>query len=431
MTIWRPTSLQLVGDHCARALDFSEQDVPYDGTIFATGTAAHSILHACGELARKLRREPSIPECEDVARAICSALIGTGRTEDWQREPPISPDAAWAGRDLAIEYLFYGGTLSPTAHYEIGLALDANGNACDYRAPEAALRCILDVLDAGEELDEESSFQTLIVRDYKSAWSTGPDELTTLQRKAQAVAAVRHFGGGADLLRLEVVNLRTRKTFSETVHLAEERQVIDGWWSDLVTTMKAVDSERDNQGRRIASPGGNCMGCPYVLHCEAAREWLDRSGLPGTAVERARAFAVAKARVEFLQEYVKADTDEAPIPVDDKHVVGTVAKETAALKDDAYSTMAAEWELAGGDLAGFASALDLKVRNAEELAKVLFRERGDRAERDRWTDSLIEPRIDRKFGVHRNPPKPQPPLDELLQQSIDAAETTKAARRTA
>lgn len=403
MRTYRPTGLSLAAKHCPRALDHFEQGTPYDRRQFETGNAAHAILQALGEHARETGAVPDVESREvlTLADRVAHSLIAHGRVYEGQPEPPMSPDTVYAGRALALDCIA-AYPLSPTAQYEVALGVDAGRRPILYQSDACRLRAIHDCVDLGDDEDEESSVRTLTLRDYKSAWSTNEDELRTIQRKVQAVTAWAHYSEGVDILRLEVINLHTLKRYSQE-YVAEDglAGLLDSWWADVVHVMDAYDRQAAI-GRRPAVPGAGCAGCPFLERCEDALDYLERATLHRTAAEKARCYAVACAVKDGLGDWLKAVTDESPIEIDGA-LVGTVGKEQRSLSDTAYSALADEWELSGGNIAGFAKACDLSVGNAEKVCRILFPGGSDKMERDRFLDSLTQPKIVRKFGVHPKP----------------------------
>lgn len=400
--LYRPTGLRLASKHCPAALSFFEAVTAYDRRPFEAGVAAHAVLQAIGE-ATKVRGPLDEKAMEQVSDATCRALIEFGRVEEGVKEPPLSADLVFEGRELALTYAV-NFPLSQTAHYEIGLAVDAEWQAVQFDAPEARLRCILDVLDIEEAGDEESVYHALIVTDYKSAWPTDASELETIQRRAQALVAVAHFGTEFDVLRRRVVNLRNLKTFEDELHFAHGGlDVLDQWRRDLAGTMEALDAQA-KLGRRPASPGAGCQGCPYLLRCDDAQRYIEDTRTPGTARQRAEQYCVAVGTMERLRELLREDTAESPIPVRNG-LVGTVGKPKRVLTEDATTKLCDEWGIGESDgrARGFAKASRLTPTNADELAKVLFPGRANAKERERFMGEITTTVIDRKFGIHPLP----------------------------
>lgn len=405
MSAFHSTNLALVNRHCPRALDFYEAHTPYPREMFAAGVAAHAVLQSVGEVTNKENRELTSTEVRDVAQAITLALIAHGRSYDKHPEPPTKPDAAFAGRDLALDWLAFN-PIHPGAMYEVGLALDAKGSPVPYWSDDARLRTILDVVRIADEADEESSRTVLIVTDYKSAWSADESELETLQRKIQALVAWKVYGehSGATLLRMEVANLRLQKVYSAG-YWAEDglREKVASWTRDVLSTCAALDEQkRIGKGKRPAIPGAGCYGCPYLQACPDAQNYMEMRGEFRSPEKRAVAYAVATAMREELAEQLRMDTEEGPIEIE-KGIVGTVAQERREATADAHEELWAEWEGAGGDAVGLLKAMKPTTGNIANVAKVLYADRKERAEREKLIEALTKPKMVREFGIFDKP----------------------------
>ena len=108
----RPTTLRLFATCCPMAVQHYEDGTPQDRSIFATGTAAHDVLHALAV---------NGPDSVDDTVA---ALLTAGR-EGVDAEPPLHPDPVFAGRDLALAHYERTMGVLGTDHalYELGLAV--------------------------------------------------------------------------------------------------------------------------------------------------------------------------------------------------------------------------------------------------------------------------------------------------------------------
>lgn len=398
---YHSTDLKLAASHCPRALTFQEEGVPRERRKFEAGIAAHAFLQEIGQLTKECGA--ALPQqiserCDAVARG----LLTNGRMFEGVLEPPLSSDAVFAGRDLAVAFAGSAGwsQVTPTADYEVGLAVDADRKPVPYDSPDARLAGILDMLDLRLLEDEDSSLRVLIVRDYKSAWSTSEADLETTQRKAQAVLAAAHYGMQADVLQLEVVNLRTMRVYAREVVLeGGDSDLLRQWWGDLAITMDALDAQKA-RGPRPAIPGAGCFGCPFITACDHAQDYVTRTRIPGTAEERATVYAAASATVEFYRELLRDETDQAPIEIPGGSVVGTMPAPVRELNNGAAQEAFDEFVAQGGDGRGFAKALKPSVGNLESLAKVMFPDAMDRGARERFIESHTRGAIKRRFGIH-------------------------------
>jgi hypothetical protein len=379
--------------------------------VYQAGIAAHAILQAIGEQTNRRNVVQNESEMAFVAHEIASNLISEGRKfEHWQ-DPPLPPERVWEGRDVALDYATAYPPV-PGPKYEHGMSVNEKWEPVSYSS-KARLRCIADVVWRESIIGEESVVETLLVRDYKSAWSTGAGATRTLQMKVQAVLADIHFPG-AHVLTLEVVNLRTRGTIREELYLGDEgRTVLDEWRRDLEGTMRALDEQREpthsgqiDTGEGIAYvahydypaiPGHGCAGCPYLTICDEANEWLVKHQLD-TPEDGARKLVIIEAERARLRDWLKRATDESPIDIGDA-LVGTVGRDTKTPADGAYSRAWDEWELHGGDGPGFALACKLTSGNLEQLAKTLYPGKDGKTQRDEFLADNIGTKVMRRFGT--------------------------------
>ena len=401
MTRYRSTGLRMATRHCPRALDFFEAGTPHDRSIFETGIAAHAILQAVAERTNTERRSLLDAEIEQHANATAEALIRDPRRFDGTEEPPLSPDATFEGRELAIDWLLGVERPSPGAEIEVGLALDRSGKPAPYGEPSAYYTGILDQVTVARRTDEETSARVLTIRDYKTSWAADDAELETIQRKGQAVLARPHYLAGVDVLRLEVVNLRTRRIHSRELYFEDDLDaVLDGWQADLWSTLRALD-EQKARGQRPARPGAGCMGCPFVLACDHAQDYLETARVPNTAELRAVAYSAAVATVERLSEIVRLDVSDGSIPVPGG-VVGFIGKERRQAREDAHVTLSEAWPGADSEsVRGLLRAMNPSVMSVEKVAKALHPTRQQKGEREALIASALQSVIVPQFGVHR------------------------------
>jgi hypothetical protein len=414
--VYRPTALKAASRHCPRVLDHLAAGDPYERTGFEAGIAAHSVLQAVGEATERAGCELGAVEVDRVAGDVCRALIETGRTFDGNPEPPLAADNVWAGRDIALRWLS-SHPISPGGRYEVGLAVDAQWRPVPYDSPLARLRAILDVIRTEDAEDEESAWRVVVLRDYKSAWSTDAGELDTLQLRSHAVLAEIHFGADADVIRREVVNLRTMKTygggFEHELQMADEGSVatLRRWRDDLQSTMESYDAMVDaGTGLRPANPGAGCDGCPFLPLCVEAHQYVDRAealAKYGTPEDRARSFAVAYAVAAGLRERLKRETDGGDVIDLGDAVVGFVGKPSREASALAYETLYEHWMANGGSLSegavrGLLRSMRLGLGTIENVARALFpgRNKVMKASREDLVDLCSVDVVRSDFGVH-------------------------------
>lgn len=404
--------LRLAARHCPRALDFADCDTRIDRAPFEAGIAAHCVLAALGEATEQYGAMPLRHDREHIAARVFKRLV-TRRAilpGGWRREPPLSADRAAEGRDLALAYVARF-PLVPGAAYGRTLAARRRGAAWVPSRRRVAtpphFRGYIDRLALHVEHNAAGAAEWVVeLRDYSTAWSTDEDTLDTLELRSHAVLAAL-FYPHAQRLRREVVNLRTLHPFVHELALDDDgRALLERWRRDVDAAIAAL-SGRDARGRRPAVPGGGCHGCPYLHRCEDALHAFAGAAVPtsGTPKDRARAFAVLTGWHESLKAAVKADTDEAPIRLEDGRLVGTLPKTQRALAAAAPARLAEAWARDHGaqDLAGLAAAAKLGVTQAEALAKAIYPQRTDKPDRDEFLAGLTTTAVVRSFGVHEAP----------------------------
>ena len=402
----RSTTLGLFARTCARALDHYDARMPYDRTVYQTGIAAHAVLQIAGQHPDRLVAE--------VADAVVHELTTTGRAFDGDPEAPMPVEAAAEGARIALGYLAHH-DLSPTARYEVGLAAGSIWQAVPY-SRDAHYVAALDVLDLIEDSDDDGYASTVAVaRDYKTSWATGSADLESLQMRGQAVLAAIHHPEAA-IVRREVVSLRTGQTYAADLVLDDDgTATLARWRRDLDALIAAAD-HRGPDGRRPASPGACCVGCPYVLRCDAARAWWAGS-VPSDPVGMATAYAVLEAARDALAPLVKAAAADGAIGIPGGSVGFVATPQRSALATSASTVArewfhvrdAGEWEAANGAWLGLLDAIGVGVSAVENVAKRLHPGRGP-TKRDGWREAREE-LVDRcvasgvvaKFGIHRAP----------------------------
>lgn len=396
--VYHATSVSLVSRCCPYALELQERGVPADRSVYQVGIAAHCILESVSICTNEVNRELTEEEVNVSALGVCERLMSVGRSYDGKGEPPMTPESVFAGKEVALSWLAWN-PIQPGGQVEVGLGLNRDGQPTDYwKGDGLTIRTILDEVRIIRESDEESARTVLAVRDYKSAWSTSEDELDTLQRRIQAVAAWRYYGP-ADVLRLEVVNLRLQKVYVRDLYREDGlEETLSDWWSAVATTVRALDKQK-SIGPRPASPGRGCLRCPFLGACEFAADFIERAGMHRTTEQKAIAFCVATAMRDDLAEQLRVETEDGAVAVHGG-IVGTAAKEGRRLRQDAYQVIADEWLANGGETLGLLKALSLGVGNATSMAKVLFFDRKSKADRDAFLESITEPETKRIFGVH-------------------------------
>lgn len=401
----RSTTLKLVERTCLRALDFYEAGVPYDRSVFQAGIAAHAVCQVAGESARS----GADVDLRVLADRVVRELVTVGRGFDGVMEPPLPVGAAVAGRDLAIPWLeMY--PPSPGARYELGLAVDRDWQPVAYTDPRAYYRAALDVFERIEDCDDDGYPNvTIVVDDFKSAPPTDAGELDTVQIRGQAAVALAH-NPDARVVRRAVTNLWRRKKYTADLVLDDDgRAVVDQWRRDIDHAIAATEV-RGADGRRPANPGAGCMGCAYVLRCEAAREVFAGTlvaGRDGGIEDRGRLaqrWTIAKGIADTLGAMVRVAAQDSPVPLPDGRVVGYEPTTERAVKPSAVAEIARRWlkREAPDDVVALLSALKIGVGNVNAALVQLVPSKGDKTYREKRTE-LAETLLDTvhatTFGV--------------------------------
>jgi len=370
----RSTSLRYIEDCCPRALDHYEAGVPYDRDVFQVGVAAHAVIEMVGKY-------PDQPR-EELAQQVAVALCTTGRSFEGEPEGPLRPQAATAGRDLALRFLA-AHELSPSAKFEHGLAVDREWRPVPYDSPAVYYRAAIDMLEVVEETDEDGyATTTIVTTDWKSAWPTSPDELETLQLHGQAAVALAHYPD-AQVLRRRAANLRTLAIFEADVYLDDSGLAQVATWRKDIDLLIAVAEHRSEDGTRPARAGATCIGCPYVSRCEPARTWLRGSLLDATPEAVATRLAVADAVRRELWEQAKELCGEGPVSIPGGEVGFLTVRERKP-RPDIGEVLALAWFGAADPTTwreanhstdqwiGLLQTLAIGVGSAEQVAKLLF-----------------------------------------------------------
>lgn len=378
--------IKLVNDHCAKALEHYEKDTPYDASEMAYGVASHAVLEQVGK-----KKAVSQEDRQTVADAVVQTLITKGRTFRGRHEPPMQPDKAFMGRDVALRWLEFN-ELPPNAEYEIEIKVELGKD----KRPFVALH---DCVWLEKLTDEYGSRVTAVSRDWKG-WQGRPEELETIQRKAQAITLLQHFSGVANLtdIRLEVCNLQTHAIFKKEITLDDQGlKLIDQWARDIDAVCSVVDRTRE------ASPGAGCLGCPYNYMCN------DRLMIAPVDREKIEDFALYLMHLEIERaltiKQLKA-YQELPVPID-KGYVGWKTKPANKADENANVKIFNAW-FADRDfkpttesVLSLLSALKPSVGNIKAVAKVMFESLDDAMAED-FLEASIEKHNRRLFGVWKD-----------------------------
>ena len=388
MKQYSSTLIKLFNNNCPAALGFHEAQTPFDRDFFNAGIAAHAVLQQVGE-----KGAPTDPDAiNTIANAVVQELITHGRAYNGIHEPPMSPDSALDGREVAVAYLLNNG-LPEGAQYEIGLGMTAEGKPCGYDDPECRYRGILDLQWTGVVGDDDFAMDTLFVRDWKSAWPTNADELETIQRKGQAVLAYLHCKDSIQAIQLEVTNIRTGMTFDKLIALDQTgTELLDLWKRDILAICNAMDKTRE------ARPGAGCLDCHYVMNCPSC---LDYARLPGA--DLAVSLATLEAMREEFIKILKPKCKDHKIPIDNGFV-GFVVKEKRTPNKNAHQILVEHWFADDTENhsaeQSLVMACSLGVAQIEAAAKVLY-DKGDAGFKD-LMEAALTTKTESRFGVYKS-----------------------------
>lgn len=401
MNAYRSTTLKLFSENCPKALDHYEKGTEYDREIFATGTAAHACLQVISQRQHELGRELDMDEARATTDGVVHVLSTEGRAFDGVPEPPMPFDRAAEGQDIALARHFW--EPAPAGFRpEVGLGMNSKGEACAYDDPDVRWKALLDGIGRFDVEDEEDDYTLLRLLEYKTAWPTNADELETTQTQGQAVLAWLH-NPDVDAIERNVVNLRTGKTFTDTVYLnGPDVDRLQKWLVRILGMCRAADVDRK------AAPGANCLGCQYAPSCTEA--W--HVALPDEEDDSREAigqrFAVLDAlRTEF-GKLARAHAKEDGIPVPGGFV-GYQRRMMLGPAGDAVDGIVEEWfnlrcddaesAVPITEVRGLLAALDLGKGNIERMFKVLMPSRKEAAVRREAIAGLLAETPSARWGT--------------------------------
>jgi hypothetical protein len=251
MIRYSSTDINIFTEHCPKALDFVKQGYSTATDNKEFGVAAHAVLQECGEK----NASGKMDKIAAIADSVAERLITNGRFYYSQLMPPMKPEVAFGGRDLAVQFL-QSHSIPWPAKFEIVLSMDSKGNAC--HNDKARWGAIIDVVYEEKHEDEEYAEDLICIDDYKSSWQADEDELMTLQRKGHAVLGWLHYPHKQGV-RVRVINIRTGKIFDRfpdgrpsTIYFDDEGiQTLKQWRNDILATCRGWMGGMQGKGRCI------------------------------------------------------------------------------------------------------------------------------------------------------------------------------------
>lgn len=387
MTTYSSTLLKYFNDNCPAALAKQLACVPYDRDYFNPGIAAHVVLQYIGQ--KQAKDEASQ---RAVADAVVFELTTKGREFNGVHEPPMSPMAAFEGRDLALQWLQWN-ELPENGLYETGLGMTATGEPCAYDDPKCRYRAVIDAVVPEILGDEDYAVEAMAVNDYKSAWPTNDSELDTLQRRGQIVLVAKHNPeAGAVIAR--AINLRTGVPFERVIYRNDEgNALLEQWEADILQTCKAADQTTE------ARPGAGCLTCPYTLSCDDCIEQYK-----GNGSSQAVMYAAMEAARKELQKVLKAKALVTRFAVPGGFV-GFKTINKKIVKPDAHRHLCEHWYMNDSDPhteeQSLLSACNLTTGSIDKMVKVMYPEKNDIA-REELLELCIDTQGESRFGVHKS-----------------------------
>lgn len=395
----RSSSLKYFTKNCPAALGFLESNAPADRAIFQTGIAAHACLQVCTERAVEAGRELTEAETQAACEDTAKELMAHGRAFDGIPEPPMPPDDAVEGRDIALNWLDQH-PASPHARAEKGLAMLADGIACDYADENARYIAILDEIEGPLEIEDEEGFEgsRIVITDFKTAWTTNESELDTIQFRGQAVLTALHYPEVTEIEQV-AANLRTGQRYTRTLYPQGEPELLEQWRKDIFALCDAADETR------AARPGYNCMGCPYSPICEDSYARMLGENDPVAKYVMAEALRGEYAKI------AQAACKESFIRVGD-HLVGYHAKEQNTPTDNAAHQLLFQWFNLHEDerqdwlaensmIVSLIAGIGLTGSNINAAAKSTYPGRGTRELREEFVEPLLTTKVVKRFGVQK------------------------------
>lgn len=320
------TLLRLLAETCPHALDHYEAGAEGDTRIFGAGIAAHATLDA---VHKRINAGGGMRDelAAELAAKVLAALAVRGRTHNGRRQPPLPVEDAKRGVELALKYLAITQYDLPRgARPEIGLAVDRDWRPVSYDDPSAFYRGILDLCGLYQDEDDHV---VLYTRDYKSAWTTGPDAPDTLQLRGQILLLLAHAPAlfeydQIDIARREVVNLRTTVVYTLDIDMTTwAEETFDLWRAEITALARAATAP----GPRLAMPGPGCARCPYRRICDATDP--DAKDLDSTA----RRYATYRAHADQLELVLREATADEPLEVNGRQLGWRPIPKTVAQRE--------------------------------------------------------------------------------------------------
>ena len=375
---------------CWKQLDYAmhESDQSLFKLRYRTdlGIAAHAVIQYVYE-----RQAVTEPDIRKTAEEVASTLIAKGRVFRGVQSGPLPANEVYAGVEIAVSYLLAN---PPDYFGEIIVERECEHPTIPYTA-------LIDLLTIAEEGDEESAHIVATACDWKTSWRADAEELNTLQRWGQAVTAWRNYQN-VDVIRMQVINLRTWAVYSRELVLSEPEDVAQlELWEGRIVDYCAMAADM----QPIANPGYWCLECPWAHRCKNV--WMLTSN--GDWFTHAEQLAAVETQRKVLIEAIKAQDPESPVPIPGGEV-GYREQVTRAFQKGKERELLDTWLAATATeipedviptLTSLVAALAPGKSNLDAFAKALYPERskGIRQLRDEFVDTLSYEVKQSRFGV--------------------------------
>lgn len=383
MSSYHPTDIRLREDFCGHAITLKNQGVDIDKSIFQVGVAAHAVLEDIGKYTN-VHDIPDLETVKEIANKTMTALCTEGRSYDGNPEPPMTLTQCQEGKEIAIKHWIFN-PLPKDAIYEMPIAFDKDWNEVDYNSNEAVFRTLLDMVMIEEEVDEEGDVSnTVIVRDFKTSWHITNEMLDNIQRRAQVVVAHLKYPQ-ADTIKAQVFGLRNGKLIERIIYTNAEHDMLEQWKQDITLAVDIL------QKPQTASPGANCMGCPYAHACEYISQNAKHHQ---SLIER---YVASLSIAKSLEPEIKKLTKDANHSTNGGYV-GYTKKTRKTTDKQALHILWSTWQEQNGDIEGFIQMLSPTATAVKKIIKHLNKSGADCSEME---EVLVKDSAYSSFGVHK------------------------------
>lgn len=364
------TTLRYWRRHCAAAALHQLNGEEIDRAPFGAGVAAHAALQAMAEDVKFPLR---------AARKAAAALMMGERVYKGRKEPPYGPDAVMDGLRVATRW--FEEVATPRGNPEVGIAVNADWEIVEYEALHHYGQ-ILDIVRVFEDEDDYGDeIKALRIEDYKTAWSTGPGEIDSVQMHGAACLGVALAEReGCDAVEIQIAHVRKLRWLPKVPRRLYFRQPRDGdtiqrWREEIDLVVSSLEKIRGADPDEMASPGAGCTGCPFIDRCDPARATPHHQWRTSDPKTTAAEYLASSAVLSATETDLRQRAQDGAIPLPDGRELGFHPKERRVLRDGAIALLseALKWTPREESLVLNASLSGGNVRN---LFKELHRAEG-------------------------------------------------------